>query len=261
MSSDRNRPDSGRSTLSRRVWPRLKDWRPEARPSLSWAGLGVVALLSLGLFIWALSRNGMGNIYYGAAVKSGTLSWKAWFFGAFDSSSFITVDKLPASLWLQGLFARIFGFSSWTVLLPQALEGVASVLVLHHLVRRWQGNVAALLAGLAFAVTPVAVVMFRLNAPDALLALLLLCAAWAFWSALEKGSTWLLVLTGALVGFAFLTKMLEALLVLPAFVLTYLVCGPRRLGRKLLQLLAAAGALVVASSTSSGSRPPLFGRG
>jgi 4-amino-4-deoxy-L-arabinose transferase-like glycosyltransferase len=225
---------------------RLVSWRPEARPWWAWAGAGAVAILALVLFTWGLSRNGMANGYYAAAVKSGSISWKAWFFGALDPGSFITVDKLPASLWLEGLSARIFGFSSWSMLLPEALAGVASVLILYRLVRRWQGEVAGLLAAAALALTPVAVVMFRFNNPDALLTLLLLGAAWALWSALEKGSTWKLVACGALVGFAFLTKMLEALVILPAFALVYVVCGPRRLGRRLLQLLAAAGALLVA---------------
>ena len=225
---------------------RLVSWRPEARPWWAWAGAGAVAVLALVLFTWGLSRNGMANGYYAAAVKSGSLSWKAWFFGALDPGSFITVDKLPASLWLEGLSARVFGFSSWSMLLPEALAGVASVLILYRLVRRWQGEAAGLVAALALALTPVAVVMFRFNNPDALLTLLLLGAAWALWSALEKGSTWKLVACGALVGFAFLTKMLEALVILPAFALVYVVCGPRRLGRRLLQLLAAGGALAVA---------------
>ncbi len=216
------------------------------RPWRAWAGLAAVTSLALALFVWGLSRNGMGNIYYAAAVKSGSLSWKAWFFGAFDPASYTTVDKLPASLWVPGLFVRVFGFSSWSILLPQALAGVASVLILHHLARRWQGEAAALLAALAFAVTPVAVVMFRLNAPDALLTLLFLCAAWALWSALETGSTGKIVLCGAILGLAFLTKMLEAFVVAPAFVLTYLVCGPRRVGRRLLQSLAGLAALAAA---------------
>jgi 4-amino-4-deoxy-L-arabinose transferase-like glycosyltransferase len=231
---------------------RLRFWRREPRPWWSWAALGGVGLLALVLYTWALARNGMANSYYAAAVKSGSLSWKAFFFGSIDPGSFITVDKLPASLWVQELSARLFGFSSWSMLLPQALAGVASVLVLYRLVRRWQGEVAAFLAALALALTPVAVVMFRYNQPDALLTLLLLLAAWALWSALEKGanwkaSTWRLALCGALVGFAFLTKMLEALVVLPVFGLVYLVCGRPALWRRLVQLVVGAVAFVVAA--------------
>ena len=215
------------------------------RPWWAFAGLAAIALLALVLYIWALSRNGMGNSYYAAAIKSGAVSWKAFFFGSLDPGSFITVDKLPAGLWVPALFARLFGFSSWSILLPQALAGVASVLILHRLVRRWAGNVAALLAALAFALTPVAVMMFRFDNPDAFLTLLLLLAAWAVWSAVESGSTWRLAAAGALVGFAFLTKMLEAFVVLPALVLVYMVCGPFRLGRRLLQLGLALVVMVV----------------
>jgi 4-amino-4-deoxy-L-arabinose transferase-like glycosyltransferase len=215
------------------------------RPWWAIAGLTAIAVLALVLYTWALSRNGMGNSYYAAAIRSGAVSWKAFFFGSLDPGSFITVDKLPAGLWVPALFARLFGFSSWSILLPQALAGVASVLILHRLVRRWAGNVAALLAALAFALTPVAVMMFRFNNPDAFLTLLLLLAAWAVWSAAESGSTWRLAAAGALVGFAFLTKMLEAFVVLPALILVYLVCGPFRLGRRLLQLGLALVSMVV----------------
>jgi len=217
------------------------------RPWWAIAGLAAIAILALVLYTWSLSRNGMANSYYAAAVKSATVSWKAFFFGSLDPGSFITVDKPPVAIWVMALFARIFGFSSWSMLAPQALAGVASVLVLHRLVRRWRGNGAALLAALALALTPVAVLIFRYDNPDAFLTLLLLLAAWAFWSALEKGSTWKLALTGVALGFAFLTKMLMGLMVLPAFALVYLLCGPPRLGRRVLQLLAAFGALVLSA--------------
>jgi len=217
------------------------------RPWWAIAGLAAIAVLALVLYTWSLSRNGMANSYYAAAVKSATLSWKAFFFGSLDPGSFISVDKPPVAIWVMALFARIFGFSSWSMLVPQALAGVASVLVLFRLVRRWRGNAAALLSALALALTPVAVLIFRYNNPDAFLTLLLLLAAWAFWSALEKGSTWKLALAGAVLGFAFLTKMLMGLMVLPALALVYLLCGPPRLGRRILQLLAALGALVVSA--------------
>ncbi len=218
------------------------------RPRWSLLALAGVAVLAAALYTWGLSRNGMGNSYYAAAVKSGSVSWKAFFFGSLDPGSFITVDKLPASLWVPELFARVFGFSSWSILLPQALAGLASVLILYRLVRRWMGEIAGLLAALALCLTPVAVVMFRFNNPDALLTLFLLAAAWAFWSALERASTWKLVTAGGFVGLAFTAKMLEALVVVPVFALVYLVCGKPKLVRRILQMLAAMVALVISSS-------------
>lgn len=219
----------------------------EERPWWAIASLAAIAVLALILYTWSLSRNAMANSYYAAAVRSATVSWKALFFGSLDSGSFITVDKPPAAIWVMALFGRVFGFSTWSMLMPQALAGVASVLVLNHLVRRWRGDAAALLAALAFALTPVAVLIFRYNNPDALLTLLVLLAAWALWSALETGATRKLVVTGVLLGFAFLTKMLMGLMVLPAFGLVYLLCGPPRLRRRVLQLLAAFGGLVVSA--------------
>ena len=217
------------------------------RPRWSLLALAGVAVLAAALYTWGLSRNGMGNSYYAAAVKSGSVSWKAFFFGSLDPGSFITVDKLPASLWVPELFARVFGFSSWSILLPQALAGLASVLILYRLVRRWMGEIAGLLAALALCLTPVAVAMFRFNNPDAFLTLFLLAAAWAFWSALERDSTWKLALAGGFIGLAFTAKMLEAFVVLPAFALVYLVCGRPRLGRRILQVLAGLLALVISS--------------
>jgi 4-amino-4-deoxy-L-arabinose transferase-like glycosyltransferase len=219
----------------------------KGRPWWAIAGLTAIALLALLLYTWSLSRNGMANSYYAAAVKSATVSWRAFFFGSLDPGSFITVDKPPLAIWVMALSARIFGFSTWSLLLPQALAGVASVLVLHRLVRRWRGEAAALFAAIALALTPVAVLIFRYNNPDALLTLLLLLAAWAVWSALEKGSAWRLSLGGVALGLAFLTKMLMGLMVLPAFVLVYLVCASPRLSRRILHLLAALGALLLSS--------------
>jgi len=200
------------------------------------------------LYSWNLAGVGDANSYYTAAVKSASVSWKAFFFGAIDPGSFITVDKPPAAFWVQGLSARLLGFSTFSMLVPEVLAGVASVLILHRLVRKWMGNPAAHLAAVAFALTPVAAQMFRYNNPDALLTFLCLAAAWALWSALETGRTRWVVLSAVLLGVAFNTKMLQAFLVLPAFILVYLVAGPPKLGRRLLQLTAGLGALVVSSS-------------
>ncbi len=206
-----------------------------------------IGMLAGALYTWGLSRTGMGNSYYAAAVRSGATSWKAFFFGSIDPGSFITVDKPPAALWVMSLSARVFGFSSWSMLLPEAAAGVASVLILHRLVRKWAGDLSAHLAAVALAVTPVAVVMFRYNNPDAFLTLLCLGAAWGLWSALETGRTRGLLVGAALIGLAFDTKMLQAFLVLPALALVYLVAGPPKLGRRLLQL-AAAGAVLAVSA-------------
>ncbi len=215
---------------------------PWARPAL----LGLLALTAL-LYMVGLSRTGWANDFYSAAVQAGTKSWKAFFFGSFDSSNFITVDKTPASLWVMELSARVFGLNSWSVLLPQALEGVATVGLLYTTVRRWSGPAAGIIAAGVMAITPVAVLMFRFNNPDALLVLLMTASAYAMTRAIDSGRTRWIALAGALLGFGFLTKMLQAFLVLPAFALVYLVAGPPKLGRRIWQLLVGGAALVAAA--------------
>ena len=225
---------------------RLLRRRPE---DPAWARPAVAALLAATavLYLIGLSRNGWANAFYAAAVQAGTKSWKAFFFGSFDAANFITVDKPPASLWVMEISARIFGLNSWSLLVPQALEGVATVGVLYATVRRWFGPAAGLIAGAVLAVTPVATLMFRYDNPDALLVLLLVLSAYAITRALESGQTRWLALTGALLGFGFLTKMLQAFLVLPVFALVYLIAGPPRLGRRIWQLLVGGAAVVVAA--------------
>ncbi|WP_112248508.1 glycosyltransferase family 39 protein [Kribbella monticola] len=211
--------------------------------------LGGLLLLTAIAYLWGLSRNGYANEYYAAAVQAGSTSWKAWFFGSFDSSSFITVDKTPASLWVMGLSGRIFGFGVWSMLIPQALMGVASVGVLYVSVRRWFSANAALLAGAVLALTPVAVLMFRFNNPDALLILLLVAGAWAATRAIdsvEYAGRWM-ALAGMFVGFGFLTKMLQAFLVLPAFGLAYLIAGKPALGKRFVHSAVALGAMIVSA--------------
>ena len=215
----------------------------------AWARPGLLVLLAVtaGLYLWDLSAQGWANAFYSAAVQAGTKSWKAFFFGSFDASNFITVDKPPASLWIMELSARMFGLNSWSILVPQALEGVAAVGILYSTVKRWFSPAAGLLAGAVLALTPVAALMFRYNNPDALLVLLLVIAAYATVRALERGNTWWLVLAGTCVGFGFITKMLQAFLVIPAIGLVYLWAGPPKLGRRILQLLAGGAAMVVAA--------------
>jgi 4-amino-4-deoxy-L-arabinose transferase-like glycosyltransferase len=235
----RGRPEPPRGRARRLL--RGPDSDPRwVRPAL----LGLLALTAF-LYLIDLSRNGWANDFYAAAVEAGTRSWKAFFFGSFDSSNFITVDKTPASLWVMELSGRIFGVNSWSMLVPQALGGVACVGVLYAGVRRWFGPAAGLLAGLALALTPVAALMFRFNNPDALLVLLLTGAAYLVVRALDDGRSRWLVLAGLAIGFAFLTKMAQAFLVVPGFALVYLWAGPVRLRRRLGQLLLAGLGIVV----------------
>jgi 4-amino-4-deoxy-L-arabinose transferase-like glycosyltransferase len=213
-----------------------------ARPAL----LGLLGGTAL-LYLVGLGASGWANSFYAAAVQAGATSWKAFLFGSFDSSSFITVDKPPASLWVMDISARLFGVNSWSILVPQALEGVASVGLLYAAVRRRFSPAAGLLAGAVLALTPVAALMFRFDNPDALLTLLLVASAYALTRSLERASAAWLALVGALVGLGFLTKMLQAFLVVPGFALVYLLAAPTTLRRRFLHLLASGAAIVAAA--------------
>ncbi|MGW7443415.1 ArnT family glycosyltransferase [Kitasatospora sp. NPDC054795] len=233
---------SGRlRTLPARAWRGRADDPRWVRPAL----LALLVATTV-LYLWGLSASGWANSFYSAAVQAGSQSWKAFFFGSSDAANFITVDKPPASLWPMALSARIFGLSSWSVLAPQALMGAATVGVLYATVRRRFSPLGGLLAGAALALTPVAALMFRFNNPDALLVLLLTLAAYGLVRAVEAAGTRWLVFTGVVFGLAFLTKTLQAFLVLPAFAVIYLVVAPTGLWRRVRQLLLSGAAMVVA---------------
>ncbi|MCP3805504.1 glycosyltransferase family 39 protein [Allokutzneria sp. A3M-2-11 16] len=217
-----------------------------ATSTRSWERPALIALLGSTalLYLWALGDSGWANAYYSAAAQAGGESWTAWLFGSTDAANGITVDKPPASLWLMALSVRLFGLSSWSVLVPQALLGVASVWLLYATVRRQFPASAALLGAAVLALTPVAVLMFRFNNPDALLVLLLIAAAYFLTRAVEDGRTRWMLLCGSMIGFAFLTKMLQAFLVLPTFALAFLIAQPTL--KRVAQLFAAALAMIVA---------------
>ncbi|WP_300400012.1 glycosyltransferase family 39 protein [Nocardioides sp.] len=206
--------------------------------------LGATALL----YLWGLGASGYANSFYSAAAQAGSESWKAFFFGASDAAGSITVDKPPLSIWPMALSVRVFGLSSWSILVPQALMGIGTVALLHATVRRVTGSGwAGIVAGATLAATPVAVLMFRFNNPDALLVLLMAAAAYAVVRALEspRALRWM-VLGGAFVGLAFLTKTLQAFLVLPALAATYAIFAAVPWRTRVLHLLAAFGSMVVA---------------
>src|SRR4051794_2078420 len=253
--SDRPRHDAGpaRAGQPRRGRPAagaraVRPPVPAERVAL--AGLLVATAL---LYLWGLGASGWANTFYSAAAQAGSESWKAFFFGSSDAANSITVDKTPLALWPMALSVRIFGLSSWSILVPQALEGVGAVWLLHATVRRTTGSsVAGLVAGATLALTPVAVLMFRFDNPDAMLVLLLVAAAYATLRAVEashgggRAARWL-AFAGLLVGLAFLAKMLQAFLVLPAFVLVYAVFAGVSYRRRILHLLGAAAGLVLAA--------------
>lgn len=225
--------------------------------------LGATALL----YLWGLSKSGWANQFYAAAAQSGSKSWKAFLFGSLDQSNFITVDKPPASLWVMDLSVKLFGANSWSILVPQALEGVAAVAILYATVRRVSTPTAGLLAGAILATTPVATLMFRYDNPDALLVLLMTAAAYATVRATEKANARWLMAAGALIGFAFLTKMLQGLLIVPGLAAAYLVAAPTTPWRRVGHLFAGLGAMVVAAGWwvalvelwPAGSRPYIGG--
>ncbi|MCK7627503.1 glycosyltransferase family 39 protein [Streptomyces sp. RS10V-4] len=206
-----------------------------------WALLAVTAVL----YVWDLSASKFANQFYSAAVQAGSVSWKAFFFGSSDAAGAITVDKPPASLWPMELSVRLFGLNSWAILVPEALMGVAAVAVLYAAVRRRFGAVAGLLSAAALALTPVAALMFRFNNPDAMLCLLMVCAVACVLRALEAGRTTWLLLAGLCFGLGFLTKTLQAWLILPAPALVYACCAPVALRKRLGQLLLAGLVLLV----------------
>jgi 4-amino-4-deoxy-L-arabinose transferase-like glycosyltransferase len=236
-----------------RLWRGHAEDPPWARPAL----LGLLAATAL-LYLWGLGASGWANSFYSAAAQAGSASWKAFFFGSSDAANSITVDKPPMALWAMALSVRLFGLSSWSLLVPQALMGVASVGLLHGTVRRTTGSAAAgLIAGAVLALTPVAVLMYRFNNPDALLTLLVIGSVACTLRALESTRLraegllahpvrWL-ALGGALVGCAFLTKMLQAFLVLPALALVYLLAAHTPVGKRIGHLLVAFGAMILAA--------------
>lgn len=208
--------------------------------------LGLVAILATGaaLRLWRLERNEFGTEYYSAGVRSMSQSWHAFLYNAFDPAGFVSLDKPPVAFWIQTLGARLFGFHEMSVLLPQVVEGLLSILLLHHLVARRFGPAPALLAALFLALTPLAVAVDRSSNTESSLVLCLLLAAWAARVATERGSLALLAVTALLMGIAFNIKMLVGLALLPTLGLLYLLFAPLSWPRRVLHL-GIAGAIVV----------------
>jgi 4-amino-4-deoxy-L-arabinose transferase-like glycosyltransferase len=248
--------------------------RPAARPfalprSLTRMRPELAALLLLAavLNLWALSRNGMANEYYSAAVRSMASNWHAFLYGSFDQGGVMTLDKPPLAFWVQALSVKVFGFSSLSMLVPQALMGVGSVGLTYDLVRRTFGRTSGFTAGLVLALTPIAVAISRHNNPDALLVLCSVAALWFVVRGLEDGRTRWLVFAGVAVGLGFETKMAVALMVVPGIAAAWLWIAPRGRLTAVRQLLAGGAAMaavalawpLMVALTPAGDRPWISG--
>jgi 4-amino-4-deoxy-L-arabinose transferase-like glycosyltransferase len=219
------------------------------------------------LDFWMLKRNGFANVYYAAAARSMSKSWHNFWYASFDPNGVMSIDKSPLAIWIQALSVRLFGFHSQSILIPDAVFGVITVLVLYDLVRRCFGRIAGFVAGAALATTPITVAMSRHNNPDALVALCCVGALWFFVRALQDGRTRWIVLAGIMVGLGFETKMGIALVVVPGIVLGWLWMRPKGWNHALDQLviggfamtaIAAAWPLLIALTPAS-ERPWIAG--
>lgn len=228
--------------------------------------LGAIIALSAFLNFYRLDQMGYSNTYYAAGVKSMLTSWHNFFFVSFDPGGFVTIDKPPLGFWIQAASAKLFGFSGWSILFPEALAGVLAVALLYHLVRRTFGPIAGLIAALALAVTPVSVATQRNNTIDSLLVFTLLLSAWALIRAIETGRLRWLLLCALGIGLGFNIKMMEAYLVVPAFGLAYLLGTSQswlkrilHLGLALILMLAVSFAWIVAVDLTPASQRPFVG--
>lgn len=223
----------------------------------------LIAILSAILNFTNLSIEGTSNSYYAAAIKSMTLSFKNFFFVSFDPAGFVTIDKPPLGFWIQAISAKIFGFSGWSILLPQALAGVTSVIIIYKVVRRSFGSIAGLISALCLAVTPVFVADSRNNTCDNLLVLALLLACWTLSIAAEKGKLKYLIISMIAVGLGFNIKMLQAYMVGPALYITYLLSTAISIKKRIIHLVLATVVLLsvslswalVVDSIPASSRP------
>lgn len=213
----------------------------DKRSPLEKFALPVLLIVTGALYLFGALQNGMANSYYAAAVQAASQNWTAWLFGSLDAANYISIDKPPLATMIMGLSARIFGFSSFSMLLPSVLAGVGSVWLLYSIVKRQFGFTSALIAGVTLALTPVAALMFGFNNPDAILTFLLMASAYAFLRSLEGKKPYLwLGLAALFTGLAFNTKMLQGLMVLPAMVFVYLIFAKPPLITRLLHMAYAA---------------------
>ncbi|MFK4105515.1 glycosyltransferase family 39 protein [Streptomyces sp. NPDC019531] len=230
------------------------DWAPPTPPAAPpdraprWSLPALLAILVLAgvLYGWNLSGSSL-NSFYSSAIYSGTQSWKAWFFGSLDAGNFITVDKPPFALMIMGLSCRIFGFGTWQMMAPEIAAALGTIWILHTSVKKVFGHVAATVAALVLALTPITVAINRDNNPDTILVLLMVGGAALALRAVRNDKLLPLIGSAVLFGLAFNTKMLQGYIALPAVFAVYVYASKLGWKKKVVNLALAAVALTVAS--------------
>lgn len=226
-----------------------------SRTRNDWIAISALMIAAVAVFFINLTASGYANEFYSAAAQAGSKNWWAFLWGSSDSGNAITVDKPPASIWLMALSVRIFGLNSFAILLPQALLGVATTYLIYAVTRRYWGNWTGIIAGVIFITTPVAALMFRFNNPDALLVFLETIAVAAALRALEydtsRAGNWRrtgwMALAGVAVGFGFLTKQLQVMLILPGIAIAFLIASPTKVWHRIVDGLVAVATLVISA--------------
>ncbi|MFJ3639631.1 glycosyltransferase family 39 protein [Streptomyces sp. NPDC090108] len=236
------------STLQIRRVEQPPPARPETAPRWERPALAGVLAVAAVLYSWGIGHAAL-HPFYGAAIRSMAGGWRAFLYGGLDAGGSITLDKLPGAFWPEAVSVWLFGPHTWAAALPQVVEGVLTVWLLHRIVRAWAGPFAAIIAALALTLTPVTVALNRATIPDTALTLLLVAAAGALQKAVRTERLLPLITCGVWVGLAFQAKMLQAWLVLPVFALVYQFTAPGApLKRALRALLAGVVAVAVSCS-------------
>lgn len=222
-----------------------------------------IVLLSSILNCANLNIEGYGNVYYAAGVKSMIMNLKNFFFVSFDPSGFVSIDKPPIGFWIQAMFAKIFGYSGWSIILPQAISGVVSVLLLYLIVKKFFGRIAGLISSLCLAITPIFVAVSRNNTIDNILVMCLLISFLFLQKSYEDGRTSTLILSMIFIGIGFNVKMLQSYMILPAVYLSYLIVDKINMKKKIINLIYGTIIMciislswaVVVDSVPASSRP------
>jgi len=228
-------PDDGNTSMI------TKEFLKKNQADIVFAG---IIILSAFLNLWNIWNQGISNDYYAAAVKSMLENPNLIFFNSLDAAGFVTVDKPPVGLWVQVASAALFGYSGWALVLPQALAGVGSVVLIYFIVSRPFGKAVGLISAFALAITPILVAVSRNGTMDSQLIFIILLAIWAALRAAREKSLPFLLVAAILVGIGFNIKMIQAFIVVPAIFAIYFLGADISLKKRASHLGIAAIVLI-----------------